>query len=113
EYSVKTPAVVTLPILLPLCSANQRFPSGPAAMPIGQLPAVGILYSVKTPAVVTFPILFPLHSVNQRLPSAPEVMNTRPLLAVGTVYSVMVTACAAAGSMVATSSTSGNVVRND
>src|SRR5258706_70471 len=39
--SVMTPPVVIRPILLPLCSMNQRAPSGPAVMPRGKLPAVG------------------------------------------------------------------------
>ncbi len=37
------------PILLPLISVNQRLPSGPAVMPYGVLPAVGMGYSVIVP----------------------------------------------------------------
>jgi hypothetical protein len=47
-----------LPILLAVNSVNHKLPSGPAVMPRGLLPAVGITYSVKIPAGVTFPILF-------------------------------------------------------
>jgi serine/threonine protein kinase len=40
-YSMTTPPVVILPILLALNSVNQRAPSGPAARNSGRLPAVG------------------------------------------------------------------------
>src|SRR5690348_3847397 len=40
-YSVKTPAVVTRPILLPNDSVNHRFPSGPTTIPTGTLLVVG------------------------------------------------------------------------
>src|SRR5207302_662871 len=79
EYSVITPAVVTLATLLPFSSVNQRLPSGPAAMPYGTQPngtqpaAVGIGYLVKAPEVVTLATL-PFCSVNQRFPSGPAVM---------------------------------------
>src|SRR5256885_787083 len=88
--SVKAPDVVTLPTLFTVPSVNQRFPSGPAAIPEGKLSAVGIAYSVKTPDVVTFPISFPpaLLSVNQRFPSDPAAMLPGTLLAVGREYSV-------------------------
>ena len=58
--SVTTPAVVIRPILS-APSANQRAPSGPAAIPAGALLFVGIVNSlVITPAVVIRPILLPL-----------------------------------------------------
>src|SRR5437762_854732 len=40
-YSLKAPAVVTAPILLPDCSANHSLPSEPAVIPAGLLLAVG------------------------------------------------------------------------
>ena len=48
----EVPPVVIRPILLPEYSANHSAPSGPAAMSIGLLPAVGTAYSAITPAVV-------------------------------------------------------------
>ena len=54
--SVMTPAVVIRPIWLHADSVNQRLPSGPAAMPTGPLPAVGMGNSVMTPAGVIRPI---------------------------------------------------------
>jgi hypothetical protein len=51
---------VILPTLLALPSVNQSAPSGPAVIPKGALPEVGIEYSVTVPAVVTRPILLPL-----------------------------------------------------
>ena len=61
---------------------NQRLPSGPAAMPIGPLPAVmPLLNSVTAPAGVMRPMRLPLCSVNQRLPSGPAAMPVGPLLA--------------------------------
>src|SRR5438045_3145008 len=44
--SVMAPAGVILPTLLPLCSMNQRLPSGPAVIASGPLPAVGTANSV-------------------------------------------------------------------
>jgi hypothetical protein len=51
-YSVKAPAVVTLPIALVVpWSVNQRLPSGPAAILNGALPALRpALYSVTVPS---------------------------------------------------------------
>src|SRR5262245_20559249 len=51
------------PILLPVVSANHNAPSGPATMPMGLLPAVGIGNSVIAPPSVMRPILLPLCSV--------------------------------------------------
>ena len=76
------PAVVMRPILLPLNSVNHSAPSGPAVMPKGSLPAVGIGNSVITPAVVMRPILLALRSVNHSAPSGPAVMPAGKLLAV-------------------------------
>src|ERR1041385_526244 len=39
--SVIVPEGVIRPILLPVCSVNQRLPSGPAVIPMGRLPGVG------------------------------------------------------------------------
>jgi hypothetical protein len=44
--SVTVPPVVILPILFPVHSVNQRFPSGPIVIPSGLLLTVGIEYSV-------------------------------------------------------------------
>ena len=74
-YSVIDPDVVIVPILLPEDSVNQRFPSGPAAMPSGWLPDVVMAYSVIDPDVVIFQILLPASSVNQRFPSGPSVIS--------------------------------------
>lgn len=76
--SLINPAVVLLPILLPLNSVNQRLPSGPAVMPAGLFPD-GIRNSQMDPAVVILPI-FPAKvglgrlSVNHMAPSGPEAM---------------------------------------
>src|SRR5438477_5112995 len=84
--SVIAPEVVAL--ATSSFSVNQRFPSGPAAMPPGPLLAVGTAYSVKTPEVVTLATLFPTPSVNQRFPSGPAAMPPGLLSAVGIGYSV-------------------------
>src|SRR2546421_341999 len=81
---------VMRPILLPLSSVNQRLPSGPAAIPYGELLVVGTGNSVMVPLGLMRPILLPLSSVNQRLPSGPAVIPVGPLSAVGTGNSVMV-----------------------
>src|ERR1700682_1811544 len=52
EYSVKTPAVVTLATRFPKPSVNQRFPSGPATMPIGLPLSPGTTYSTMVPTRV-------------------------------------------------------------
>src|SRR5258708_6400989 len=80
--SVTAPLVVILPILFPVRSVNQRFPSGPTAIPIGKLlaPAEN---SVTPPVVVILPILFARYSTNHRFPSGPAVMSKGPLFAVG------------------------------
>ena len=57
---------------LPVASLNQRLPSGPGVIALGDEPAViPALNSVTTPAVVIRPMRLPLDSVNQRRPSAP------------------------------------------
>lgn len=43
--------------ILPIVSVNHTLPFGPAVIPNGALPAVGVENSAITPAVVTFPIL--------------------------------------------------------
>ena len=86
--SVITPAVVIRPILSGRNSVNQRFSSGPAAIPYGLLLAVGTGNSVMTPAVVIRPMLLPNHSVNHRFPSGPRVMADGRLFAVGMWNSV-------------------------
>src|SRR5689334_2172791 len=49
--SVKRPSVVMRQMLLPLISANQRLPSGPAVMPVGTLLALGMGNAVMVPAL--------------------------------------------------------------
>jgi hypothetical protein len=63
--------------LLPSDSTNQRFPSGPATMPMGLLFLVGIGNSEVAPDGVMRPILLPKYSVNHRLLSGPRVMLPR------------------------------------
>src|SRR5947207_11213648 len=89
-YSVMVPEGVILPILLPVHSVNQRFPSAPEVILTGTLFAVGRGYSVMVPEGVILPILLASISVNQRFPSAPEVIPAGTLFAVGMAYSVMV-----------------------
>src|SRR5205814_9082947 len=86
-----TPTVMMRPILLPVSSANQMAPSGPATIPLGEPAAVGTGNSVITPAVVMRPILLLADSANQRSPSGPSVMPMGELEAVGTLYSVKLT----------------------
>jgi hypothetical protein len=79
-----TPDGVIRPICSPSSSVNQRFPSGPSAIPHGSLPAVGMLNSVTTPDGVIRPIVFAVVSVNHRLPSGPLVIpNGLPPLGIG------------------------------
>jgi hypothetical protein len=73
ENSVTTPEVVTRAILFVFDSVTQRFPSGPAAIPCGQLSEVVSEYSVMDPEGVIRPTVLPLLSVNHRLPSGPLV----------------------------------------
>jgi hypothetical protein len=77
-------------MLLPDCSVNQIFPSGPLAMPAGPLARVGVGYSVIAPAGVILPILELFHSVNHTLPSGPATMFIGSELAVGMGYSAMI-----------------------
>src|SRR2546429_7399064 len=81
--SVKAPDVVPLPTLFTVPSVTQRFPSGPAAIPIGMPLAVGIAYSVNTPEVVTLATWLAMLSVDQRFPSGPAAIPKGKLLAVG------------------------------
>ena len=62
------------PMLLPVNSVNQRFPSGPAAMPKGSRPATESGNSVMAPEGLIRPTLLPMYSANQRFPSDPVVM---------------------------------------
>src|SRR6266542_4610858 len=74
--SVIFPAVSIL-LILPICSVNQRLPSpqGPVVIALGFDPAVGIANSPRSlPAVSILPIRLALSSVNQRLPSGPTVL---------------------------------------
>src|SRR4051794_18185639 len=80
--SVIVPAVVIRPIFAPLDSVNQRFPSGPAAIPGGWVAGV-TANSVIVPAVVIRPIFSPLDSVNHRFPSGPAAIPCGTAVGVG------------------------------
>src|SRR5262249_54048178 len=69
--SVMTPLVVIRPTL-PAPSVNQRFPSAPTVMSLGDEFAVGIGKLVRFRlGSSSRQILFPIRSVNQMLPSGP------------------------------------------
>ncbi len=80
------PDVLIRPIR-PSCSANHRFPSGPATMPAGeeggQAKGSSSKNSVITPDSVILPTMPCPVSVNQRFPSWPAVIPVHQLLAVG------------------------------
>src|ERR1041384_6186548 len=69
--SVMTPPVVIRPIF-PTPSTNQRFPSAPTVMSVGEEFAVGIgkAFTLRLGSS-SRQILFPITSVNQMLPSGP------------------------------------------
>ena len=74
------PAVVMRPIAPGFALlANQRLPSGPAAIPQGR-PAAGNSVTTGIAAVVIRPMPLGVLSVNQRFPSGPAVIARRPLL---------------------------------
>src|SRR5436309_3424881 len=98
------PAGVIRPILLRVASVNQRLPSGPAAIPSGSLPDVGMAYSLTAPPTVTRPMLLPLHSVNHRLPSRPPTIPPGQLSGAGRGYSVILSV-ARAGTITVPSAT--------
>src|SRR4051812_12021102 len=77
------------PIASPPDSVNQSAPSAPAAIDVGDVPAVGTANSVMTPPGVMRPIRSPENSVNHRLPSGPATIPYGWADAVGTVNSVM------------------------
>ena len=56
-------------------SANQRAPSGAAAIPFAFAPAEGRSNRVTVPPVVTRPSWFELRSVNHKAPSAPATIE--------------------------------------
>ncbi len=68
------PLTLTVPMLLPPPSVNQRFPSGPTVIQVARLLAVGMEYSVMTPVVVILPILSVPYSVNHMAPSGPATI---------------------------------------
>src|SRR3989442_725765 len=72
---------------LPAHSVNHRFPSGPAAISVGPMPAFEG-DSLITPPVVIRPILLPPASVNQRFPSGPAVIPLGKATAVGRLNSL-------------------------
>jgi len=76
EYSVTTPEVVILPILLVVHSVNQIAPSDPLVMPhkLKTALVVGTGNSVIAPEVEIRPILLSYGSVNQIAPSGPVAM---------------------------------------
>src|SRR6266487_1014957 len=85
-----TPVEVIRPIFCPLCSANQRLPSGPAVM-VSKSKLVGTGNSVIVPDGVIRPILLvKAFSVNQILPSGPAVMEPGRLFRVGMTNSLIV-----------------------
>ncbi len=88
--SVIVPEGVICPILLPILSANQRLPSGPAVIEKLLLEEVGIVNSVIVPEGVILPTLLAVVSINQTLPSGPAVMPKGKLLPVGVANSVTV-----------------------
>ena len=70
------------PMTVAVPSVNQTVLSGPAAMPSGELLAVGTRYSNTCPLVLMRPILSAPFSVNQSTPSGPAVMPVGVQLAV-------------------------------
>src|SRR5580704_6716913 len=70
------------------CSVNQRFPSGPGAIPVGSEAAVAIETSV-TRSTGTLAILLAPFSVSQTLPSDPVVIANGPAAAVGSANRVI------------------------
>ena len=55
-------------------SVNHMLPSGPKAMSVGELEAMGSTYSWKVPPVEISPILSAACSANHRLPTPSEAM---------------------------------------
>ena len=65
---------------------NQRFPSGPVAMPFGPEFGFGSVNSSKVPSGAARPIFPTFVSVNQTAPSGPSVMSRGPDPGVRTKY---------------------------
>ncbi len=81
---------VTTPIRDEPDSANNRLPSGPAAMPEGLELAVGMANSVMASVVgLIIPMLFAPYSVNQRSPSGPTAIPVGWAAVVGTGNAAM------------------------
>src|ERR1041385_6916959 len=80
--SVTTPVVVILPIFPAAHSVNQRLPSGPAQIPVGQLSAVGTGKAVTVPEVVMRLTVLVIVAVNHTFPSGPGVIPCAPPKAV-------------------------------
>ena len=74
-------------VVVAFSSANQRAPSGPAAI-FAKRVEVGTTNSVIAPEVVMRPILLPSYSVNHRAPSGPAAMPLGTHRAVGIGNSV-------------------------
>src|SRR5215470_9137693 len=70
-YSVRFPAVVIRPILLPNSSVNHSAPSGPATIRLGNAPGASG-YSVNAPARVIRPTFEADRSTNHSAPSLPR-----------------------------------------
>jgi hypothetical protein len=70
------PSGVIRPIWSTACSVNQTAPSGPAVIPSGSLPGVGMPYSWTAPSMVMRPMWLLPGSVNQRAPSGPVVIRS-------------------------------------
>ena len=75
------------PTWLASSSVNQRFPSPPVVMNVGNCSVLCVENSVKCPVTVTRPIWSTFSSVNQSAPSGPDVIPHGWLSGVGTAYS--------------------------
>src|SRR5438046_8976419 len=79
ENWVIVPDGVICPILLPNCSVNHRFPSGPAAIPYGDPVVENSVIALGEIGLIR-PILFPCFSANQTFPSGPAETSKAQLL---------------------------------
>ena len=75
---------------LAVLSVNQRVLPGPAAMPSGELLAVGTWYSNTCPLVLMLPMRLAPLSVNQSAPLGPAVMPAGKAFGDGRKNSVIV-----------------------
>src|SRR5215469_5108229 len=82
-YSVRSPAVVIRPILLPNSSVNHSAPSGPATIRLGNAPRASG-YSVNAPSRVIRPTFEADRSTNHSAPSGPSAKPSGVAAGVGT-----------------------------